>query len=89
VSPVITWSGLRRVPLWRTVAEPLAAAVAGGCGAVILGVPVLILVLPPIGLALGFANLRRRYPASFSAETLAAGHNTPLAIESERSSSKL
>lgn len=62
VSPLITWSALRRVPLWRTVAEPLVAAVVGGSAAVIVGVPVLILVLPPIGLALGFANLRRRYP---------------------------
>lgn len=72
VSPVITWSALRRVPLWRTVAEPLGAAVAGGCGAVILGVPVLLLVLPPLGFGLGFANLRRRYPDAFEGNTLAA-----------------
>ncbi len=62
VSPLITWSELRRVPLWRTIAEPLAAAVAGGCIALIVGLPVLILALPPLGLGLGFANLRRRYP---------------------------
>lgn len=77
VSPVITWSELRGVPLWRTVAEPLAAAVAGGCGAVILGVPVLMLVLPPLGLALGFANLRRRYPDSAAASTLPASLDAP------------
>jgi hypothetical protein len=62
VSPMMTWSQLRQVPLWRTVAEPLVAAIAGGCVAVVLGVPVLMLVLPPIALALGVANLRRRYP---------------------------
>jgi hypothetical protein len=61
VSPVVSWSLLRRVPLWRTVIEPLAFAVAGGCGAVIVGVPALILVLPPAGLVLGILGLQRRY----------------------------
>lgn len=78
VSPLVTWSELRRVPLWRTVAEPLVAAVAGGCAAVVVGVPVLILVLPPIGLALGFANLRRRYPDSSDIHTLAPDQPLPL-----------
>lgn len=77
VSPLVTWSTLRRAPLWRTVAEPLVAAVAGGCVAVIVGVPVLILVLPPTGLALGFTNLRRRYPESFAVHTLAPDEDTP------------
>jgi len=62
VSPLVTWSALRHVPLWRTVAVPLISAVAGGCVAVIVGAPVLIFVLPPAGLALGFAHLHRRYP---------------------------
>lgn len=62
VSPIVSWSALRRVPLWRTVAEPLAFAVAGGVAAVAVSAPVLILVLPPAGLALGFVSLRRRYP---------------------------
>ena len=62
VSPLVTWSALRSAPLWRTIAEPLVAAVAGGCAAVVVGVPALILVLPPLGLWLGLANLRRRYP---------------------------
>jgi predicted transporter len=64
VSPLVTWSALRRAPLWRTVTEPLIYAVAGGCVAVIVGAPALILVLPPVGLGLGFANLRRRFPES-------------------------
>ncbi|WP_310571749.1 hypothetical protein [Gemmatimonas sp.] len=71
VSPLVTWSELRRASLWRTVTEPLVTAVAGGCVAVVLGVPVLILVLPPLGLGLGFANLRRRYPETFEAGRLA------------------
>lgn len=35
VSPLVAWSGLRRVPLWRTVTEPLLWAVGGrrSCGA--------------------------------------------------------
>jgi predicted transporter len=77
VSPLITWSELRRVPLWRTVAEPLVAAVAGGCAAVIVGVPLLILVLPPLGLGLGFANLRRRYPDMIAVNPLEPGLHTP------------
>jgi hypothetical protein len=78
VSPLVTWSELRRVPLWRTVVEPLAAAVAGGCAAVILGVPVLILVGPPVGLLLGFVNLRRRYPDRVNVDEL------PLALDALR-----
>ena len=62
VSPLVTWSVLRRAPLWRTIFEPLALAVAGGTTALLVGVPVLLLVLPPAGLALGFAHLHRRYP---------------------------
>ena len=61
VSPVVSWSALRRVPLWRTIVEPLVIAVAAAA-AVVAGVPLLLLVLPPVGLTLGFLNLRRRYP---------------------------
>ena len=64
VSPIITWSTLQRAPLWRTIVEPLACAVAASAAAVVLGLPVLVLLLPPAGLALGFLNLRRRYPAN-------------------------
>jgi hypothetical protein len=62
VSPLVTWSVLRRAPLWRTVVEPLAYAIAGGCAAVLFGVPLLILVLPPVGLVLGFLRLTQKYP---------------------------
>jgi len=61
-SPVVSWSLLRRVPLWRTVVEPLAYALAGGTAAVVIGAPLLLLLLPPAGLVLGFFRLQRRYP---------------------------
>ena len=61
-SPLVSWNALRRVPLWRTVIEPLGYAVAGGVAAVLAGSGVLLLALPPIGLALGWARLSRRYP---------------------------
>jgi predicted transporter len=61
VSPLVSWTALRRVPLWRTIVEPLAYALAGGAAAVVLGTPVLLLALPPAGLALGFFRLNRRY----------------------------
>jgi hypothetical protein len=64
MSPLVTWSTLRNVPLWRTIAEPLIWAVAGAGVAIIVGVPVLLLLLPPAGLALGIVNLDRRYPQS-------------------------
>jgi hypothetical protein len=64
VSPIVSWSALRRVPLWRTFVEPLAYAIAGGSVAVIVGIPVLLLVLPPVGLGLGFVRLHRRYTDS-------------------------
>ena len=62
VSPIVSWSVLRRVPLWRTVIEPLSFAVAGGSAAVLLGAPILLLVLPLAGLVFGFVRLQRRYP---------------------------
>lgn len=61
VSPLVSWSALRCVPVWRTLAEPLAYAIAGGAAAVIAGSGLLLLALPPIGLALGFVRLRHRY----------------------------
>jgi hypothetical protein len=61
-SSLAPWSALRRVPLWRTIVEPLAIAVAAGAAAVVAGVPLLLLVFPLVGLTLGFLNLRRRYP---------------------------
>lgn len=62
ISPIVSWSALRHVPLWRTIVEPLAFAIAGGAAAAIAGVPLLLIVLPAAGLTLGFIRLQRRYP---------------------------
>lgn len=62
VSPLVSWSTLRRVPLWRTLVEPLGYAVAGGVLAVVMGAGAPLLVLPPVGLILGFVRLARRDP---------------------------
>ena len=62
LSPLVTWSALRRAPLWRTLVEPLGYAIAGGAAAVVLGIPALILIGPPVGLIFGFTRLGQRYP---------------------------
>ncbi len=62
VSPIVSWSELRRAPLWRTVLEPLAYALAGGAAAVVVGSGALLLALPPLGLAFGYLRLHHRYP---------------------------
>ena len=66
LSPLITWSVLRRVPLWRTVVEPLVWASAAGMAAIVVGIPAFILILPPAGLVIGILNLHRRYPSVVS-----------------------
>jgi hypothetical protein len=50
-TPVVIWSGLQRVPLWRTVLEPLAAGILGAAVGVALGSGILFLVLIPVGMA--------------------------------------
>ncbi|HWH52666.1 MAG TPA: hypothetical protein VN651_14045 [Gemmatimonadaceae bacterium] len=64
VSPLVSWSALRNVPLWRTVFEPLALAVAGGLIGVLAGSGILFLALPPIALLAGFVRLSRAYPST-------------------------
>jgi hypothetical protein len=81
VSPIVTWSALRRVPLWRTVAEPLTLAVAGGVVAALAGSGVLLLALPPVGLVAGFAWLVRRYPSEPLATEVLPAHGAARRIE--------
>ena len=57
VSPLVTWSALRRVPLWRTVVEPLGAALAGAAIGVLAGSGVLFLALTPLGASAAIARL--------------------------------
>ena len=54
--PFLTWSALRRVPLWRAIVEPGAGAVVGGAVAFIIGAPVALLTFMPVGI--GFAAWR-------------------------------
>src|SRR5690606_11455988 len=49
IAPAVTWVVLRRAPLWRVVAEPLLAAVAGATLGVLAGSGALFLVLTPLG----------------------------------------
>lgn len=74
-SPIITWSFLQRAPLWRTILEPSLWAAAGAAIAVTLGLPSLVLLLPPVGIVLGVLNLRRRYPANL--ERVSGGSHSP------------
>jgi hypothetical protein len=62
IGPVVTWSSLRNAPIWRAFAEPLGLAFVGASAAILVGVPALILVLPPAGIALGVIHLQRRFP---------------------------
>ena len=67
IGPIVTWSALRRVPLWRTVVEPLIAGVAGAAIGVAVGSPVLFLALVPVGIGAAVARLgfvyREKHPA--------------------------
>ena len=57
MAPVVTWSALRRVPLWRTIAEPLLASVIGATIGVALGSGTAFLLLAPLGAAAAVARL--------------------------------
>ncbi len=60
-SPFLTWTALRRVPLWRAIGEPAVGAVAGGAVALALGAPVAFLLLLPIGIGAATWRLHREY----------------------------
>lgn len=57
IAPVVTWSALRDVPLWRAVLEPLVDGVAGAALGVIAGSGIAMLLLPPIGIGAAVARL--------------------------------
>lgn len=59
--PLVTWSALRRVPLWRTVVEPLVGAAVGAVVGMFAGPVVTFLVLAPVGAALAVARLAYVY----------------------------
>jgi hypothetical protein len=52
IGPMVMWSALPRVPLWRAVTEPMVACVLGALTGAILGSPYLYLILPVLGISL-------------------------------------
>jgi len=58
-SPLVIWSALRRVPLWRTIAEPLAGAIAGAAIGVLVHSGWAFIILTSVGI--GSAILRLNY----------------------------
>ena len=67
VTPLVTWSALRRVPFWRAVAEPLLGGVAGAAIGALLGSGAAFLLLAPIGAAAAVARLELTHRARPSA----------------------
>ena len=66
IGPIVTWTALRRVPLWRTILEPVVAGVAGAAIGVAVGSGVLFLALVPVGIIAAVARLefvfREKHP---------------------------
>ena len=76
IGPIVTWSALRRVPLWRTMLEPVVAGVAGAAIGVAIGSPVLFLALIPFGIIGAVTRLGFVYSEKRSAYQLDDGHGT-------------
>lgn len=66
VSPLVTWTAHRRVPLWRTFVEPIGGALLGASGALALGSGTAFVVLTPLGLVGAMVRLGQRYRAAAS-----------------------
>ena len=61
--PILAWSTLRRVPLWRAALEPAAGAVIGAILGMMLGSAALILLLAAGGVTLTSWRLNYWYRA--------------------------
>ena len=57
-SPFLTWSALRRVPVWRAITEPALGALAGGAVALAFGMPIAFLLLMPVGIGVAAWRLQ-------------------------------
>lgn len=75
IGPIVTWSALRRVPLWRTMLEPLAAGVGGAAIGAAVGSPVLLLALVPLAIGAAATRLGFAYREKQSAYHLTDGVN--------------
>lgn len=76
--PILGWSALRRVPLWRAALEPAAGAVLGATIGMLFGSGGLMLLLAATGVTLTAWRLNRVYrePA------LLAQPETPRSLQS-------
>lgn len=59
--PILGWSALRRVPLWRAALEPAGGAMVGATIGMFLGFGTLILLLAATGVTLTAWRLRHVY----------------------------
>jgi hypothetical protein len=61
LGPIVTWSALRQVPLWRTVVEPLSAGVVAAGVGVLIGSGTAFLILAPLGVGAACWRLSHSY----------------------------
>ncbi len=61
IGPMVMWSALPRVPLWRAVVEPMSACVLAALTGAILGSGFLFLGLPVLAIALASWRLNYAY----------------------------
>lgn len=61
VGPVVTWTALRSVPLWRTVVEPLVGCLLGAAAGALVGSSAFFLALIPVGGAVAAGRLAFTY----------------------------
>lgn len=59
--PVLTWSAMRRVPLWRAIAEPAVGGLVGALAGMALGSSVAFLGLAAAGISGAIWRLTRMY----------------------------
>jgi hypothetical protein len=59
--PVLAWSAMRRVPLWRAISEPAIGAVIGAVGGMLLGSGTAFLGLAAAGIAAATGRLTFAY----------------------------
>lgn len=73
IGPTVTWTALRRVPLWRTMLEPVVAGVVGAAIGVAVGSGALFLALVPVGIIAAVARLEFVYREKHSTYQLSEG----------------
>jgi hypothetical protein len=77
--PILAWSTLRRVPLWRAALEPAAGAIVGATLGMMLGSAVLLLFLAACGITLTAWRLNHAYRESASLKS--GGRDRPSRLQ--------